>query len=67
MENIENLKLVLRNEMCRLEEMQDCCSELEHDELEIQLCDVETAYIHLDRGIALTSKDHSIINNLKGS
>jgi N-dimethylarginine dimethylaminohydrolase len=50
--------------MCRVEESQDCCSELEHDELELQLCDVETAYVHLDRGLTITRKDELIIKQV---
>lgn len=62
--NKESIKTVLRNEVCRIEESQDCCSELEHDELELQLCDVETAYIHLDRGLTITSQDELIIKQV---
>lgn len=64
MDNQEQIKSALRNEMCKIEEKQDCCSEMEHDELEFWLCDVETAYIHIDRGIDLTNKDMSVIKTV---
>ncbi len=50
--------------MCRTEEVQDCCSEIEYDELEFHLCELETAYVHIDHGLSVTSKDQSIISNL---
>lgn len=63
-QNKEPIKTALRNKMCSIEEAQDCCSELDHDELELKLCDVETAYVHLDRDLGLTDKDLQVIKHV---
>ncbi|MFK5951026.1 MAG: hypothetical protein QM500_19915 [Methylococcales bacterium] len=62
--NKASLLLKLRNEMCQIESEQDRCSELEHDELENRLCDIETAYIHIERDIKLSNKDNAVIKEI---